>query len=179
MVDDATRADSTVYAMVLEDGMTILSVGIPERQNPDRPDVGDRVYFQYNRTGPLRDHCRLPRHERYHRHRTGRRTRHASGSISRTSRLLPNGNQWQVYDEDLGGQARPQGKRELLGIVCRRAAVALWYRSAGLNVSPREEAIKTAHGQGDFKGRVFRTRALLIASYPPGYQATTRDEKDA
>jgi hypothetical protein len=46
VVVDARPADDVVYVMALRNRMTVLSVGIPSRQDPDRPDVGDRVQFE-------------------------------------------------------------------------------------------------------------------------------------
>ena len=41
--------NDVIYALAVKDGITVLSVGIPDRQDPNRPDVGDRVYFEYNK----------------------------------------------------------------------------------------------------------------------------------
>jgi hypothetical protein len=78
-------------------------------------------------------------------------------------------------------EAKPvkRGKRQLIGIICPTCGGRALVSKKWLDVSPREEAIKTAHSRGDFKGRVFRTRPCtycFISAWLPGFHP---DENDA
>lgn len=49
VVLESEPGDDFIYVIMLNDGIAVMSILIPDRQNPDQPDVGDSVYFEYNK----------------------------------------------------------------------------------------------------------------------------------